>query len=169
MPRRFDGRIPYRRIDKGWLDLNAEIFSFTGNLTTILAAVAITQSLTVMRTIGSILIHPTSAPAAGDQCFIGIGIAKVSSDARAAGAASMPDPIGDPSYPWLWNKSFPLISAGVLSDNNLGMSMRFDFDSKTMRKFKADEDLVVLAQYVDNVGTPPVSVGMGFFRFMFGN
>lgn len=124
---------------------------------------------TVLRMLGEYTITFTPNPVGLDSCIIGIGIGVVSSDAAAVGAAAVPDPDGDPEYPWLYWASHPMFSTGT--DPAVGAqaaSVRRSFDSGSMRKMKPKESLIFVAEYVDITGTPPVTLTIGETRVLFG-
>ncbi len=123
---------------------------------------------TVLRMIGEYVISPTGAPAAADKVRIGMGIALVSSDAAAVGGSAIPDPIGDPEYPWLFWADHPFffIDASVDPVAAAVSQIRFKYDIRSMRKFKPGESLVQVVEYADVSGTPPMTVLTGTTRVL---
>ncbi len=158
----------FQRKDKSWSALTALNQAFTGNLTAILSgATESLEALTVMRLIGDYVISPSQAPVVQDQARISVGIAKVSTDAAAAGAGSMPDPDDEPNFPWLYFASHPFHFADVSSDpSSAAASVRVHFDVKTMRKCKPRESIVMIAQYANVVGNPPLTMATGVTRIL---
>ena len=98
MADRFGGR----RMAKHWHVIAGVSLSFTVDVTGLGGGLALDGPWTAIRMLGEYTIGPDAAPAAGDQCTIGVGIGVVSSDAFAVGSTAMPDPVGEPEYPWLY-------------------------------------------------------------------
>ena len=155
-----------QRMSKRWAFMQGSSSDLTGDGTTLGGSLGFGEARTVLRMLGEYLIVPTSAPAAFDSVTISIGIAVVSLDAAAAGAASLPDPGGDPQYPWLhWAQyDFFMPSTGVIFD--LGWGVRVPFDSRTMRKVKPSESLVFVIEYANNAGNPPMHVEQAAVRVL---
>ncbi len=158
-----------KRMQKDWFGIAQSASGLTGSTTVLLAALISLQAQTVIRMIGEYVISPTPGGTfvAGDRVEIALGIAVVSSDAAALGSTAMPDPIGDEAYPWLFWASHKLIFAGASpGGDEITAHVRRSFDIKSMRKMKADQDLVLVAQYVDLVGAPPITVDTGTVRVL---
>ena len=101
---------------------------------------------------------PTAAPVAGDFCSIFFGLAVLSTDAVAVGATAVPDPVGEPQYPWIFWKLFAFGFASISADpSSAGASVRLQVDSRTMRKVKPREFLVWIVEYFGISGDPPMS------------
>ena len=103
---------------------------------------------TILRMRGEVLFLFDSAPEAA-SITIAMGIGVVSTDAANAGVGSLPDPAGEPDYPWLYWKSISLLSqtAGTAAEQNpIGQAFRLEVDSKAMRKIKPGQSLVVIYQ-----------------------
>ncbi len=153
MPRHYT-RTPKKA--KLWLALPGQTQFLTVDGTFGVAGLPFTSPQTIIRMLISYIISPTSAPTALDGVEIGVGIAKVSSDAFAIGSTAWPDPLGDTSYPWLFRRAdefyFPTTSLEGRSTSNV----RVHEDIRTMRKITADEHLVMCIQYADVVGAPPI-------------
>ena len=117
--------------------------------------------------IGEYVIAPTGVISAADRVRIGVGIGIVSSDAFAAGAGSMPDPLGEPDYPWLYWMDHPFYYSTTGAPLQLSTDVegvRAKFDIRSMRKFKPRESLAFLVQYADSSGTPPMQLLQGNVR-----
>ena len=128
------------------------------------------EPFTILRMLGELLVTPDEAGVvAGDAASITVGIGLVSSDAFTAGAASMPDPGGDPDYDWLWWYVVNLMFAegSTASSRSISGNARVRIDSKAMRKVSPKQTLVILGQYADFVGVPPVDV-LANIRFLVG-
>ncbi len=102
-----------RRMAKEWTNTLLGTNAFVGNAGAILGSVAFSIPGTVIRMIGEYVIAATAAPAAVDGAVITMGIGFVSTDAFTVGASAMPDPGGDPEFPWLFWKSHALFFGGT--------------------------------------------------------
>ena len=158
------------RLQKAWTQLLGQTTAFTADATSIIAGTFTPgEPGTILRMLGEYIIGPTSAPVAGDGVVVGIGIGIVSADAAAAGSASMPDPGGEPDFPWLYWMRHPFFYAGTSVQNGSGQdTVRKFFDSRSMRKIKPRESLVMVAEYGNLAGTPPLEVTVGGIRVLFG-
>jgi len=126
------------------------------------ASIPFSVAATVIRMMGEYIIIPTSAPTALDACKIAVGIGRVSADAFGVGGDSLPDAAGNAEYPWLyWAEHHFGFGDTAVSSGGAGLSVRKSFDVKSMRKFKPSENLVVVVQYVDITGTPPMTIHFG--------
>ena len=168
MARQFAGR----RQEKDWVSIPGIEVDMTAAGTFQGASFAAGSSVTVLRMLGSYVLAPTDGGtfAAGDSATITVAIGVVSSDAFAAGAASMPDPAGEPGYPWLFWKSSPLFfhstNASVLGATPL--MPRIDFDIRSMRKMKSGQSLTMVLEYSDVSGTLPLMASIGLTRVLLG-
>ncbi len=144
---------------KHWHSLAGGLTNATGNGTFIGGVLALDGPWTVIRMLGSYVIQPTSAPVAGDAVQITMAIGVVSSDAAAVGASALPDPDEEPDYPWLyWGSHTFFYGNTALDAGSDAFSIRKEFDIRSMRKIKPRESLVVVKQYSDTVGAPPMSL-----------
>ena len=126
-----------------------------------------TDKLTIVRTRGELtaFLNTASALDNGFACAVGIGI--VTNAAFAIGATAVPDPIDDAEWDgWLYHRFFNLISPTAISNtaitdaDSVGIVsnvVRFEVDSKAMRKQDLEETLMAVVQAVE-VGTATMSV-----------
>ena len=157
---------------KHWHSIAGSTVNFTASATAILGTftAASGDPFTVLRSIGSLLVWPTGGGTfvASDEATITFGIGKVSADAAALGFSAMPDPADEPDYDWLW---WYAVQIAVTETTQVGVLIpsaeRVRIESKGMRKFKPRESLVMVGQYVDIAGAPPISARAGF-RFLVG-
>jgi len=160
-------RVRGPRMAKHWHFIPGSSIGFTASSIFISGSLALDGPWTVLRMLGEYIITPTSAPAAGDNVTLAFGIGVVSSDAVGAGSASMPDPIAEPDYPWLyWSEhdfSFATTSADPAGE---GGSLRQPFDIKSMRKLKPRESLVFVVEYANVVGNPPLTASISATRVL---
>ena len=97
-----------------------------------------------------------------DDVLVGMGIAIVTALAAAAGAASLPGPLTNGDFPWLWHatrggrflEGQTAATDGALAGGVANLQL-FDFpcDSKAMRKLNAEEELVVCIELENTAGT----------------
>ena len=158
-----------RPADKTWDTIPGLEQAFAAAGTVIASGLlSFTEAQTVVRVRGSIRISFRSATVALDSMFMAIGLGVFSTDAVVASA--FPDPAGDADYPWMWWKEIPMWSPfaidGTGSDGYGLMTEYFELDCKAMRKVKQLETLCLVAQYVDNNGTPPVQLQVGVQRVL---
>jgi len=126
-------------------------------------------ALTVLRMIGEYVITPSANTVAADSAIIGVGIGIISTDAFAVGGASLPDPLTDEDFPWLYWKEHPFEFAGAAeSSASLAVSVRVSFDIRSMRKMKPKQTLAFVTQYGDVAGAPPLVVHVGSTRVLVG-
>jgi len=152
------------RMEKEWFGLNGQATDLTAAGTTVGPNTAFTESVTLIRFLIGWALSPTAVTTSQDAVKITLGLAKVSTDAAAAGAASMPDPADEPEFPWLyWSSRHFRWSAATSGTAGQGAqdamgSVRVHDDLRTMRKFKPGQSLIWVVQYTDINGTPPVSL-----------
>jgi len=118
------------------------------NSKAILESNATFSETTIVRTRGSISIHPQSA--AADVDIIGaIGFGIVSDEAFAVGASAIPGPWSNPDWGgWYVWRSFALQLEIVGSPTSflLWGWPQLEIDSKAMRKVENNETMVVMAE-----------------------
>ena len=151
------GRVRGPRMAKHWHFIPGASILFGGGAQTALASsLALDGPWTVLRMLGEYVVAPRVAPAALEAGSVGIGIGVVSSDAVAAGAGSLPDPLtSDPDYPWLYwaNHDFYYRTTTAEAEHSVVGAIRRSFDVKSMRKLKPRESLVFVVEFAAIVGT----------------
>jgi len=104
------------------------------------------------------MFFPTAAGVDGDLAKYTVGLGKVSTDAATLGSTAMPDPAGEPDYPWLYWAEHPYAATDTAFGSNLGTKVhRVAFDIRSMRKFTTRETLAFVVQYSDISGAPPLT------------
>ena len=159
----------YVRKEKRWTSLPGINLALVASGTTIGGSINFGENLTVMRMIGEYILGPTGAITAGDACSIKLGIGVVSTDAATLGATAVPDPGGEPSYPWLFwatHAFFYPTTGAPLQPAGDQESTRRAFDIRSMRKMKPRESLLWIVEYVDDAGTPPMQLKLGQTRVL---
>ncbi len=112
------------------------------------------EKATIVRIRGSVQAFLTTASAAGDGFHCAMGIALVTSQAFAAGVASLPHPIDESDWDgWMYHRFFDLHSAFatlvggfVVNDQS---SIQFEVDTKAMRKWTENMTVVGVLQSVE--------------------
>ncbi len=159
-----------RTIDfKQWASIPALGTAITGDGTFQGGSVAFAVPATILRCRGFVQAAFASGVQVGDDMNINFGLGIVSTDAFAAGAGSMPDPAGEPEYPWLWWQEVFLNSEQVEEPVSWGPgALRLDVDTKAMRKVKPGESLVWVGEATQSLGAPEVNVDFGRTRVLIG-
>jgi len=155
---------------KQWGTIPSITIPLTADGTNLGGALVSTTAQTVLRTMGEYIISPTSTPTALDRCNIAVAIGVVSTDAFDAGAGSVPDPISEGDYPWIYwaTHQFFFVDASVDPANAAVAQLRQRFDVKAMRKMKPRENLVFVVEYADGTGAPAMTVQLGTTRVLIG-
>ena len=158
-------QVPRRKTDWGLGPANEAGTTITGSGSS-LGSSAISPTvpgLTLVRTRGHALWYLNQASAAnnGFHGAMGIGIATLA--AVTAGAASVPTPITEADWDgWIWHQFFQCRSGGIIDGsvsadhdlvNSTSAAVRFEIDSKAMRKFSDDDMAIFAALEVTEVGT----------------
>ena len=161
-----------RKIDyKTWTNLVVGNATVSTNTTTILGnGVSSSLQSTILRCrMSDCLVHLDATKQVGDLMVLTFGLGIVSSDAFAAGAASVPDPFDEPEYPWLWWGSYTVEAELAAAEESLGAScFRFSADSKSMRRFQPGSTLGWFMQTTSASGAPATKVRMGSTRVLIG-
>ena len=109
------------------------------------------EAETLLRSRGSIQLV-LNANAVEESVTCAVGLAIVSARAVAAGAASVPRPATEGSYPWLWHGF--LFGTSFDSAVTAGSSLRgtrLEVNSKAMRKLKETEVMVLAFEVCESV------------------
>ena len=162
------------RMGKQWGDIPAISLSLTADGTSSGGALISTTSQTVLRMLGGYTIGLAGIATAADAVRIGVGIGIISTDAFNLGATAMPDPLGELDFPWLyWNEHSLRYPAAAGTSAGQGVTdargwVRHKFDIRSMRKMKPRENLVVVIEYADTNGAPPMRVDVDQTRVLIG-
>ena len=124
------------------------------------SVLAALDGLTLVRTRGHLLLQLLTAVSAADGFVGAFGMAKASSAAILAGVASVPTPLTEESWDgWFFHQYFSLISScpiavataaqEALQNNNVAAAVRFEIDSKAMRKIDIDEGFYMAIEVVE--------------------
>ena len=120
------------------------------------------DGLTVMRLRGEAMFFLSAATAVNDGFRGAFGIGIATTAAVVAGAASVPTPIGEQAWDgWMFWQPLRLIAAAPIDGsvstdadgmNSVTASIRFEVDTKAMRKVAIDESIYAAID-VTEVGT----------------
>ncbi len=82
-------------------------------------------------------------PTAIDDVFtVGIGLAVFNSDAFGQGAASLPGPLTDADYDWIYHRLVQFtVHTATESDDSIMQNVQIEVDSKAMRKIKPNQSI----------------------------
>ncbi len=120
---------------------------------------------TIMRVRGDVLLNMDVA-AADNSMVAAVGLIVGNDDAVAVGSTAFPSPVADLDADWLWHSFFTLRSiTGTQSDTFGGQVRAKEIDSKAMRRFKPNENLVAVGAVTQQNGSPSVDI-TGAFRVL---
>ncbi len=156
---------------KAWTGLPGASQSFATDGTRLAGgSIAFTAPATILRIrVPSVLCFFDNTKQAGDSIDLAFGIGIVSTDAFTLGATAMPDPGGEPEYPWMWWTQLSLFSDAAVSFEGTGISVvRFSVDSKAMRRVAPGQSLVPIVQASGATGAPTTFVRWGNGRVLIG-
>ena len=148
MARRFQSR--GRTIDfKQWIGLPGIELDLSAAATVSGGSIAFAISATILRIRGTVAMCLDGAADGADQ-FVTMALGIISTDAFVLGASAFPDPGGEPEYPWLYWRADGLKATqptAIAAEASQSFSaVRYEFDSKAMRKVKPGESLVQMIQ-----------------------
>ena len=148
------------RMTKQWIGAIWLGNNFTADSTQIVAILAdFLEAGTILRMLGELSVTPGATGVTdNDAAQMTVGIGLVSTDAATLGSTAMPDPAAELDYDWLWWYSVAIDVPNEVSFAGQTASARIPISSKAMRRFKPRSSLVVIGQYSDGVGIPPLSV-----------
>ena len=134
---------------RGTKEWSGTTFPLTTLTTTqaVLASFSHDVTETILRVRGALMV--VGIPnAAFDDDVAGFGLIVVTDQALAAGGASIPGPIADPTASWMWHQYVPLtsVAATAASDVGLGLWARIEIDSKAMRKVDRNQTMVLVGE-----------------------
>jgi len=160
-----------RKIDfKSWDSIPGLSTSISTDSTVLAGGLAFTIPATILRWRGSVMAWlDASDKQVGDAGDLAFGLAIISSDAFAAGAGSVPDPISEPEYPWIWLGTMDIRVELTAATEAWGISaQRVDVDSKAMRKVKPGETACMIIQAAGVTGAPNINVEVAQTRVLIG-
>ena len=159
----------YARQSKEWQRILSTNQSMTADATFVTSSLSFLEASTILRMIGEYTIAARTAPTALDSAKVAVGLAVVSTDAAAVGATAMPDPAGEPEYPWFyWAEHSFFCGDNLTIAGNHPSGLRKSYDIRSMRKVKPRESLVFVFQYVDIVGAPNLIMQQSQVRVLIG-
>ncbi len=166
-------RRPGKTIDfKSWDAIPGLFFTgpaSTGN--TGGAGLFFTEPAPILRMRGRFHVSLNETAQLGDRATIGVAIGVVSSDAATLGSTALPDPIGDPEYPWLYWQEVDLTAFETATSNARSWgtaSQLIEFDVKSMRKMKPSMTLALVLETANFTGDPVIDFLMTQTRVLIG-
>jgi len=124
---------------------------------------------TILRARGYVQAIFDATQQVGDAAKYTFGLGIVSTDAFSAGAASMPDPEGEPDYPWLWWGQMFMKSQVAAGVNAWGTSaQRLEVDTKAMRRVQPGKTICYVCQITGAAGAPVSDITFGSTRILIG-
>jgi len=154
---------------KEWRSITGLSGAISTDTTTGGGALGFTAPGTILRARGRVMAFFDESQQVGDIITLTWGLGIVSTDAVAAGAASMPDPADEPEYPWLWWGDMDLASNLAAGVNAWGISaQQLEVDTKAMRRIKPGQSLVWIVQSTGAAGTPVTQLEIGQTRVLIG-
>jgi len=133
------------------------------------AVIAVADGLTIVRVRGEVSAFFSASSAAQGGFHGAIGLCIVNENAAVVGVSAMPHPVADQEWDgWLFHRWLSIISAGIIDTgvsksndtiNTTSAAVRFELDSKAMRKFPADQVLVAIAEWTE-IGTATMRFSM---------
>ena len=168
LSRGFRTRSPGRRV--GWSPgpksaaQGASVgFSATGAILGTISSQATLDGLTIVRLRGECTAQLVTASSQGDGFSCAVGVALVTTAALTAGVASVPTPLTEEGWDgWLYHRYFQLFAGAAIAaataaqqidlTHPTSAAVRFEVDSKAMRKDTVDNAVMVVFEAVE-VGT----------------
>ncbi len=160
---RRSGRAP----DYSWVGLerfaaftqgSVQAFAGSSNLGTTLAG-------TIMRVRGHVGVG-MDVGAADDAGVVGVGLIVGTDAAVAVGSTAFPSPLDQFEADWMWHGLFAFRSISATQGVDVGgQYLQREIDSKAMRKFKSNENLVVMVDGSLQAGTPTFDI-IGSLRIL---
>jgi len=163
---------PGKKIDfKQWTSAPGLISSITTIGTILSGSLQFSSPFTILRVRGHVAAFFDSTKQLTDLMILTYGLGIISTDAFTAGTGSVPDPSGEPEYPWLWWNQIRLdgLLANTQSESWGPSSLRLEVDTKAMRKVKPGQTLVMIAQATNVVGAPETLIDIGQMRVLLGS
>ena len=160
-----------RTIDfKEWAGIPSLINEIGANATILGGSLAFTAPATILRARGRLYAQFDETVQVGDRIIVTFGLGIVSTDSYTVGSTAMPDPGGEPEYPWLWWGQV-MLEAGVAAGHSGGFgptAQQLEVDTKAMRKIKPGQSLAWVWELAGAAGSPVTIVSQGETRVLIG-
>ncbi len=156
---------------KAWTSILSVHTVLSGNITRAVAGLNFVAPSTILRCRGLLQCGLDVNTQIDDSVKLGFGLGIISTDGFVSqSTATLPDPSGEPEYPWLWWYELTLWSeATATGDPAFGSGTRMvEIDTKAMRRVKPGETLTLITQYADIIGTPVVEMHQNQIRVLIG-
>ncbi len=166
------GRRAGRVIDfKQWFSTPSLVAEVTTNGNTLGGAINFLEPATILRVRGAIHTQFDESVQVGDRMRITAALGIISTDSFNSGSANVPDPAGEPEYPWLWWDSWvheATLTSGVPGSTWGPGAPRAVVDTKAMRRMKPSQSLVTIVETSEAIGAPTVQIHIGQMRTLIG-
>ena len=150
-----------RRADYNWTGHAGFSVGFTTTQVIATGSILFIAAGTVVRIRGHASVG-MDVGAADNAGAVALGLIIVKNNALVAGATAVPSPVNEIDAEWLWHGWFSLNSiTGTQSDDEGGQRVLREIDTKAMRKFKADDALIMVADGFTLAGSPSYDMVYG--------
>ena len=142
-----------RRNDYNWVnfsDSNAAVDLAEGTVGIGVTALLAVAANTLVRIRGAVMVQLNPA-AVNERAVVELGICVVGAPAFTAGSGSVPTPITESAYPFIWRGQGLISSGQETAVVNEFLLDRVMVDSKAMRKLKIDEAIILVAEVAASV------------------
>ena len=121
---------------------------------------------TVIRTRGEFVVRASAIGASGAQAIFSMGLIIQSARSIAAGVGGMPVPFGGIGSDWFVHRMIPMQVEMVANEDSNQHNVRFEIDSKAMRKVDNNQGIVIVFQNTAVASTVTFEV-VGALRLLF--
>ncbi len=159
-----------KKIDyKQWAAAPGGGAQHSASATFIIGNLAFNEPATILRWRGMVSAMFDESQQVGDRASIGFGIGVFSTDAVTLGATALPDPLGEPEYPWVWWSEIDLECFVAAGQEAWGVGRQLlEIDSKAMRKVKPGQSVLIVGQIGNLTGAPVTIIKFGQLRVLIG-
>ena len=155
---------------KQWAAIPAWTDTITADETDLVSFLSFAAPFTILRCRGDLILSFDETKQIGDTARVGFGLAVLSTDAVTLGPTAVPDPLGEPEFPWLYWEEVNFRATVAAGEDSLGLTnYRMHIDTKAMRKVKPGQSLVPILQFDLVSGIPVMDVDVGQIRVLVGN
>ncbi len=149
-----------RRSDYEWGG-SCGLFNTIAELNQILTIASLNGSGTVVRLRGHVSVQ-IDGPADGDKKCVAMGLILATDAATAIGGTALPSPITDLDAEWIWHGFFGLQAQSATQSASEGSQVvTREIDSKAMRKFKSNSNVIAVVDGSNLSGTPVADAVVG--------
>ncbi len=151
------------RKDMEWTGTSGDSLGNVGVANLISTIFTSNVSATLLRCRGDVTVM-FDGVADGDKKVIGMGLIFASDAQVAAGVTAFPSPIDVLEADWLWHQFCTLQAQSATQSEDLGAQVaRYVIDSKAMRKFRPNQQLVFVVDGNNLAGTPVADIAVAMW------